>query len=475
MQIIPRALKKAVFDSISRPAPPKQSHFSQHPSRVLTVSFLGIIVAGTFLLMLPNSTVNGSISFVDALFTATSATCVTGLAVVDTGTTFTRFGQLVILMLIQVGGLGIMTLSTFFVYLVAGRVSTLERDVVQDTIGQHSASDLARLLKIVLLFTVAIEAVGAGLLALRFADFFPPSQSLYLGLFHSVSAFCNAGFGLFPDNLESYREDYLVSIVVMGLIILGGLGFIVLYDLFHNRQNLRRQYFRKLAFHTRLVMLVSSLLIVVGAALIFVLEYDGTLKELSFGGRVLSAFFQSVTARTAGFNTLPIGSMTSAALFVVIILMFIGGSPASCAGGIKTSTFAVLVVSILSRYRLEEDVNIFHRRIPSAIVSRAISVVFFSSLVVIIFTMAVLIAQLSGLSAVETRGSFLNLLFEVVSAFGTVGLSTGVTPKLNDTSKLLITVTMFIGRLGPLTVALAVRGRESAVRFKYVQEEVLIG
>lgn len=475
MQIIPRALKKAVFDSISRPAPPKQSHLSQHPSRVLMVSFLGIIVAGTLLLMLPNSTAKGSISFVDALFTATSATCVTGLSVVDTGTTFTRFGQLVILMLIQVGGLGIMTLSTFFVYLIAGRVSTLERDVVQDTIGQHSASDLTRLLKIVLFFTIAIEAVGAALLALRFADFFPPSQAVYLGLFHSVSAFCNAGFGLFPNNLENYKEDYLISIVVMGLITLGGLGFIVLYDLFHNRRKIGRKYFRTLTFHTRLVMVVSGFLIVGGALVIFVLEYNNTLSDLAFGSKILNALFQSVTARTAGYNTLPIGSFTSAALFWMIILMFIGGSPASCAGGIKTSTFAVLVASIISRYRLEEEVNIFDRRIPSTIVARAISVVFFSSFAVAIFTMAILVAQLSGVSPVETRGRFLEYLFEVVSAFGTVGLSTGVTPTLNDLSKLLITLLMFIGRLGPLTIALAVRGRGSAARFKYIQENVLVG
>jgi trk system potassium uptake protein TrkH len=223
------------------------------------------------------------------------------------------------------------------------------------------------------------------------------------------------------------------------------------------------------------VLFVSAALILSGAIVIFVLEYDNTLSGLSLIHKIMAAVFQSVTARTAGFNTLPIASLSSATLFFVIILMFIGASPASCGGGIKTSTFAVLVASILTRYRLDEDVNIFYRRIPGPIVSRAISVVFFSSLIVVVFTLAVLIAQLTNVSPVETRGMFLEILFEVVSAFGTVGLSTGVTTKLNEIGKVLITLLMFIGRLGPITIALAVRGRASGSRFKYVKENVLIG
>lgn len=470
MDIFSQAIHK-----IGKPAPPKQFHLSKHPSRILMLSFLGMIGVGASLLLLPQATVSGSISFIDALFTATSATCVTGLIVLDTGSAFTTFGQAVILFLIQIGGLGIMTLSTFFVYLVAGRISTTERDVIADTLSQYSAADLARLLKMILLFTFVIEAIGGLLLTLRFAHFFPLSRAAYLGFFHAISAFCNAGFALFADSLESYRADWVINLVIMGLIILGGLGFIVIYDLFHNRRNLGQRYFMKLGFHTRLVLFVSGCLILSGAVVIFSLEYNNTLQALSFDKKILAALFQSVTARTAGFNTLPIASFSSAALFFIIILMFIGASPGSCGGGIKTSTFAVLVASIISRYRLEEEVNIFHRRIPGAIVSRAISVAFFASLIIVIFTMTLLVVQLSGISPQNTRGMFLEFLFEVVSAFGTVGLTTGGTSSLNDAGKILITFLMLIGRLGPITIALAVRGSGSAARFKYMQENVLIG
>jgi trk system potassium uptake protein TrkH len=475
MDIIYRLRRRRALAAIGKPTPPKQSHISRHPARVLMLSFLAPILLGTLLLMLPQATAAGSISFVNALFTATSATCVTGLVVMDTGAAFTKFGQLVILMLIQLGGLGIMTLATFFIYLLAGRIGAMERDIVQDTLSQHSAADMARLLKVVLFFTVVIEAFGCGLLTLRFAQDFPLQRAFYLGLFHSISAFCNAGFGLFANSLESYRGDLFINLIMMGLIVIGGLGFIVIYDLFHNRRNIGRRYFMKLRFHTRLVLFVSGLLIILGAIVIFVFEYQNTLHDLSLGEKLLAAVFQSVTARTAGFNTLPIGALSSAALFFIMILMFIGASPASCGGGIKTSTFAVLVASITARYRMEEDANIFHRRIPTAIVSRAISVVFFSGLIVIVFTMAILITQLTGLSPTETRGMFLDYLFEVVSAFATVGLSAGGTAELNDLGKLLITLLMFVGRLGPLTIALAVRGSETRARFKYVQEETLVG
>lgn len=478
MSMNPTSKQGKIFKIASDDAKPVQSarlHLLLHPARIVLASFFLVIIFGTFLLMLPQATVARSLSFVDALFTATSATCVTGLIVVDTGAAFTQFGQIVILVLIQIGGLGIMTFSTFFVYLIAGRLSLTEREILQDTLSQHPMADLARLLKLVLFFTLAIEAIGAGLLALRFIEFYPISKAIYYGIFHSISAFCNAGFALFATSFESYRDDILVNSVLSGLIILGGLGFVVLFDLFKNRRELGAQFFIKLSFHSRIVLFVTAILILSGHIIFFVLEYGNSLENVPFSGKILASFFQSVTSRTAGFNTLKTNELSNATLFFLMILMFIGASPGSCGGGIKTSTFAVLVSSVVARLHLQEEVNIFYRRIPGSIVSRAISVAFFSTLIVVIFTMLILVAEIPEVSHLETRGKFLEYMFEVASAFGTVGLSTGVTSELTRLGKILITLLMFIGRLGPLTVALAVQGREERPRFKYVQDSVLVG
>ncbi|MFQ5825357.1 MAG: TrkH family potassium uptake protein [bacterium] len=452
-----------------------RSNIFFYPARIVLLSFLVIITIGTTLLMLPGVTIGEPLNFIDALFTATSATCVTGLIVVNTGTKFTMFGQVIILMLIQIGGLGIMTFSTFFIYLVAGRLSITGRDVVQDTLSQHTMSDLFHLLKSVFLVTISIEALGWGLLTMRFMKTYPMSEAFYLGLFHAISAFCNAGFSLFTESFKDYQGDIFVNVVLACLIILGGLGFIVIFDLYKNRKPLMRWNFSKLTYHTRVVLFITSILIVCGFIFIFGLEYNNSLQNTSLSTKAVASFFQSVTARTAGFNTLEIDSLSNSTLFYLMILMFIGASPGSCGGGIKTSTFAVLTASVISRFRMQEAVNIFYRRIPRVIVSRATSVVFFSALTVAFFTMTLLITEWYGIAHTQSRGTFLEYLFEVISAFGTVGLSTGVTPLLSKLGRILITLLMFIGRLGPLTIALAVRGRETAPRFKYVQESILVG
>lgn len=425
--------------------------------------------------MIPAATVKGSLPFVDALFTATSATCVTGLVVLDTGRDFTLFGQGVILFLIQVGGLGIMTLSTFFMYLVAGRLSVTGRDIVQDTLSQHPMANLARLLKVVFGITILIEGAGGLLLALRFMGTYPPATSLYLGFFHAVSAFCNAGFGLFPDSFISYKTDVVVNAVLIALIIIGGLGFVVVSDLLNIRRWRTGMGFRSLRYHTRIVLFMTGLLVAGGFVLFWVLESRNSLKELSPGHQILAALFQSVTTRTAGFNTVELQTLTNSTLFFFIIFMFIGASPGSCGGGIKTTTFAVIFASVLARFRAEEDVNIFYRRVPGEIVSRAISVLFFSGFIVAFFTIVLLITELPRVSHMETRGLFLEYLFEVVSAFATVGLSTGVTPKLSSTGRLLVTLLMFIGRLGPLTIAIAVQGHAYRKKYRYVQDNLLVG
>lgn len=445
------------------------------PPRILVVSFLAMILLGTAFLSLPAATVGPPLNFVDALFTATSATCVTGLIVVDTGAKFTVFGKSVILLLIQVGGLGIMTLSTFFVYLVGGRISFTEREVLRSALSQHPVADLMQVLKSVVIVTVILEGIGAFFLTFTFWRSMPPGEAVFSAVFHSVSAFCNAGFAFFSDSFEAYRGDMFTNGVLMALIVLGGLGFVVLYDLYMNRRELLRGAFDVLGYHSRVVLTTSAALILAGAVVIFVLEYNNTLGEESLFTRMLAAVFQSVTCRTAGFNTLPIGELTNATLLLMMILMFIGASPASCGGGIKTSTFAVLLSSVRARLRLQEDVNIFYRRVPSATVSRSISIAFFATLIVILFALGVLVSELAGRAHPESRGLFLAYLFEVVSAFGTVGLSMGTTSELSSTGRLLITLLMFVGRLGPLTVALAVRGEEMGRRFKYVQEDVLVG
>lgn len=449
--------------------------FTLTPPRLLILSFSIIIIIGANLLKLPVATHGKALSWIDAFFTATSATCVTGLIVVDTGAKFTHFGQIVILMLIQIGGLGIMTFSTLFVYLIAGRISITGREIVQETLSQQPMGDLLHLLKSVFLVTIFIEFCGWILLTLALLKDFSPSKAMYYGAFHVISAFCNAGFSLFSTSFINYRGDILINLILITLIILGGLGFIVLYDLLQNRKHLIKLDVSKLSFHSRLVLRMSAILIVSGALLFLILEHTHVLKNETWLTRILTALFQSVTARTAGFNTVDIASLYNATLFFLIMLMFIGASPGSCGGGIKTSTFAVLMAYVYAKFHMREDVNIGYRRIPNAIVSRAIAIAFFSSIIIIIFTMLLLIVELHNFPLQESRRSFLNIIFEIVSAFGTVGLSTGITSQLSPLGRVLITLLMFIGRLGPLTVALAMKGREPIVKFRYVQENVLVG
>jgi len=415
------------------------------------------------------------VSLVNALFTATSATCVTGLVVLDTGKDFTRFGQGVILALIQVGGLGIMTFSTFFMYMVGHRVSIRGREIVEETLAQEPIRNLASLLKIVFFTTVAVELVGAGLLSLRFLEDSPPATAIYYGLFHSIAAFCNAGFSLYSDNLARFVGDAYVNLVVASLIILGGLGFIVVYNLRHRLfQRGPTTIFYRLSFHSVLVLLITAVLIVGGVVIFFALEYQNILKPLSWPTKVLASFFQVVTPRTAGFNTLEIGSLTNSTLFFLVLLMYIGASPGSTGGGIKTTTLGVLVALFFARLRNREDVNLLRRRVPNEIVSKAVSIAFFSALIIMLFTFVLLITEYGYVPYKASRGSFLEMLFEVTSAFGTVGLSTGLTPSLTSAGKVLLSLVMFIGRLGPLTIAIAVGG-ETKAKFKYAQERFLVG
>ena len=441
------------------------------PHQVLILSFLVLISLGTFLLALPISTNGRGLSFIDALFTSTSATCVTGLIVVDTGSRFTTFGRWVILFLIQLGGLGIMTYSTFFILFFTKKLSFRGREIIQQTISSTPYSDIGKLLKSILYFTFSIEAFGALMLFLRFWSQFPFKKSVYLGVFHSISAFCNAGFSPFSQSLIGYRADPVINLVMAGLIIIGGLGFMALLDIKRFVLWSEKEKKRMLTLHTKIVLLSTGILIGGSIILIFLLESGQSFRGFSFPVKLLSSFFQAVTPRTAGFNTVDIGSLANPTILLIMVLMFIGASPGSCGGGIKTSTFSVLIALFSARLRGRERVHLFGRALPQETTARSISILVSSVLVIFLFTLGLMIVTQGG----GERGLFPEVLFEVVSAFGTVGLSMGLTPHLSLLGKLLIVMVMFIGRIGPLTIAMAVGESKEGRRYRYPEENVMVG
>ncbi|MBN2333483.1 MAG: potassium transporter [Deltaproteobacteria bacterium] len=449
-------------------------HFN--PPQLIVISFMVAIIFGSMVLMLPAAVNGPPLRFIDALFTSASAVCVTGLVVVDTGTRFTLFGQLTILALIQLGGLGIMTFSVVFVLLLGRKLAFREKLLISDAFSHLPVNDIRYLVRQILLFTVAIEGCGAVILFCCWLPDFSWPHAGYLAVFHAISAFCNAGFSLFSDSLTSYRHDIFVNLTVMVLIIAGGLGFLVIMEIpYVVRQRLRHQRVR-LTLHSKLVLLVTVLLIVGGTCLLFLTEQVHTLSELSPGRGLLAAAFQAVSARTAGFNTLDIGSFGNPSLLIVILLMFVGASPGSCGGGVKTTAFGVFLLMCWSRFAGRDTVNLFGRTFPPSTIVDALTIIITASLVLIVFLLALSIseAQLHLPLAVE-HGRFLHLLFEEVSAFATVGLSTGVTPTLTDPGKFLLVLLMFTGRVGPLTAVLVWARRRPHGRYQYAEEQVMIG
>lgn len=441
--------------------------------RVSVVAFALFILVGALLLLLPAFTARPSIRFVDALFTMTSAACVTGLTVLDTGTDLSRAGQILVLLWMQAGGLGIMTMSTVMLLLAGRRPSLGSKMVVQDSFTHRGDRDLRALVVDVLRLTFTVELLGAGLLFLRFLQDHPLGEALFISMFHSVSAFCNAGFSTFSNSLEGFVGDPLVNLTVALLIMSGGIGFLVLREMGSLTGN-RGKPRRWLSLHSKVVLSTTAALLGMGTVLILIMEWRNTMAGLSLPERILAAFFQAVTARTAGFNTLPIGSMANQTLALIAILMFIGASSGSTGGGIKTGTFATLVALGLSRMRGHPEAQLFKRSISQASVARAMSVTMVCALVVIVGTLLLQVTELGSAASEQARSRFLDLFFEVVSAFGTVGLSTGVTSSLSDAGKLLITAVMFLGRLGPMLVAVAV-ARQKVYRFRYAEESIMIG
>lgn len=455
-------------------------------THIVILSFVGVILAGTLLLKMPFSHY-GELTWTDALFTATSATCVTGLIVKDTGKDFTLIGQIIIMVMIQVGGVGLMTLSSAFLLILGRRITRQQWTIIREMFDVNGQIKLRTLILGVLAVTLIFESIGTTILyfwwragnSIHFAND-PVSPLFFNALFHAVSAFCNAGFSLFSRNLEPFVGDPITCLVIASLFIIGGLGYFVIVELAWKIWN-ERQHWRRLpaviSLHTRLVLRVTVLLIVVGTALILLFE----IKNPAFSGmnikeRILSAFFQAVTPRTAGFNTVPIDRLTTPSLLLIMVLMFIGASPGSTGGGIKTTTLSILFGSARAEIYGEDDVLLFHRKIPRETVRRAIALGFISVGVVGTGALLLLFFEVGFIPFKDIGNLYLKILFETISAFGTVGLSTGLTSTLSDASKLLLCLIMLFGRVGPLTIAytIAIRKKTSSA-IELPEEPVMIG
>lgn len=434
------------------------------PAQILALTFLGLIVVGTILLMLPWASTTTRLTLVDALFTATSAVCVTGLVVVDTGTHFTPFGQTVIMVLIQFGGLGLMTMATMMAIILGKRITFRDRLIIQEALNQFTLEGMVRLTRYVVLTTVTLQGIAAAILFTRFQPLFGTTRGLWFSVFHSVSAFCNAGFDLFGgfQSLEAFTSDITVNLVMLFLIITGGIGFSVIADIYTRRS------LRGLSLHTKLVLRVTMLLIVIPAILIALLEWDNVLSNYNTTGKVLGSVFAAVTPRTAGFNTVPTAALRSATTLLIMVLMFIGASPASTGGGIKTTTFAMIVLAVIAAIRGQGDITIGDRRIPSHIAAKSMAVAVISLSLVLITAFVLLISE---------NASFVDIIFESVSAFGTVGLSRGITTTLSTIGRLAITVTMFVGRVGPMTLVLALSAKPDpgAGSVRYPEGKIIVG
>lgn len=432
------------------------------PAQILVAGYFIIILIGTLFLMLPFATIDGKgLTLLDSLFTATSATCVTGLVVVNTGSAFTMFGQLVIMILIQIGGLGIMTMSTAFALITGRKISLRQRLIIQEDLNQMGISGLLRLIQYILTVTFLIEGIGAVLLFSRLIYDYPFGKACFYSIFHAVSAFNNAGFDLFGSSLEGYVGDIVINLTVIALVILGGLGFAVLAELYDKR--------RLTSLHAKMVVMTTVFLLISGCFVFFILESNNpaTMGNLTFVQKLLASFFLAVTPRTAGFNTISVGALQQSTLFLLMILMFIGASPGSTGGGIKTTTIGALFASIWTTVRgKKHDVEIFGRRLGEDVIQKAFAILMLSIILILVMTLI--------LSCTERFG-LLDILFETVSAFGTVGLSTGITPLLSKVGRIFLIITMFVGRVGPLTLAVAMSESKRKAKFHYPKEKIIVG
>ncbi|MCR8642714.1 TrkH family potassium uptake protein [Paenibacillus sp. N1-5-1-14] len=443
----------------------KNKYLSQSPPRILAVGIALIIMLGTVLLKLPFATNSGvTINWVDAFFTATSATCVTGLVVMDTGTTFSIFGQVVIISLVQIGGLGFMTFSMFFALVLKRRISLRERLILQAAMNTDSLEGIVRLIRRVLIYSLVMEGVAAIIFTIRWSMDMPLHRAIYQSIFHAISLFNNGGFDLFGEftSFQKFASDPLINIVSMILVLSGGLGFIVLSEILDYRKT------RRLSLHSKVVISMTIILTLLGAIVIFIFEFTNirTLGSMDFITKLYSSFFQSISARSSGTSTVGVEDLRQATQFFLILLMFIGASPGSAGGGIKTTTFAIMLGAIIAMLRGKEDVVLFRHRIAKDLILKALTIIFMALFMVVGVSMI--------LSLTEDK-QFIMVLFETTSAVATVGMSMGLTPELSDFAKIVLCMVMFIGRLGPLTLAYALGSRKKKELYRYPEGKIIIG
>lgn len=449
----------------------------KYPARAAVGWYLGLIAAGSLLLLHPlcHGSQERPISPLDAAFTSTSASCVTGLIVRSTEHDFSFLGHLVILFLIQLGGIGIMTVTTFVMFHLGGRQSLRHRAVLSETLGADAGADLKWILRNVIVMTLIFEGSGFVLLTVHNLFDHPPLTATWHALFHSVSAFCNAGFALHDDSLTRYQGDPLVNFTVTALIVTGGIGFPAILDMKRNWHGPWGERWGRLHLHSKLMLTGTAVLLVLGTAGFLALEWDGTLKDIPFWDRPLVAVFHSVSCRTAGFNTVEMSSLTNATLFISILLMAIGAGPCSTAGGFKVSTVAVLVLRAWATLHGHTRVNLARRTVPRETVDRAMATAMLFFVVAIVALTTLLVIEQSEEPHPQSQGLFLDAALEVVSALGTVGLSTGMTQHLSNAGRVIIIMLMFIGRLGPISVFIALSRAERSDPVEFPAEAPLIG
>ncbi|MBT2218507.1 TrkH family potassium uptake protein [Virgibacillus dakarensis] len=438
----------------------RKRRINLHPPQFVILIFSCFILIGTVLLKLPFAT-TVSISWIDALFTSTSAMTVTGLASVDTGTTFTLFGQVVILGLIQTGGLGIMTFAVLLFIMLGKKIGLKQRLIIQQALNQPNHGGVIRLVKQLFFFSITIEAIAVIILTFRWVPEFGLQKGIYVSIFHSISAFNNAGFSVWPDSLSAYVGDPIVNSVISLLFITGGIGFTVLTDMWYNRS------YKKFSLHTKLMIVGTVVLNVAAMLFIFIFEFnnDATLGTLSFMDKLYGSYFQAVTPRTAGFNSVDIGGLEEPTILLMMLLMFIGAGSASTGGGIKLTTFLIIVFAVVNFLKGKKEIVIKHRRIDNTLVVK--------SLAILTISLTFIFLSILTLSITERR-PILPIVFEVISAFGTVGLSMGLTADLSDVGKCVIIFMMFIGKLGPLTLMFSL-AKTKFDKVRYPSEDVLTG
>ena len=437
-----------------------------YPALIILISFLSAILIGTIALSFPQMTnADNSTNIIGASFIATSAVCVTGLSIYDISSHFTIYGQIIILFLIQIGGLGIMTISTALAIILGQKFSVKSERIINFTITQKQNLNLFGLVKNIVFMTFLIEFFGAVILFFPFyKEFSSFSKSVYYAIFHSISAFCNAGFSLFPDSLMNFYKNIFVIIPVSILIIFGGLGFSVITDLFQHNFNPKK--FKYLSFHSKIVLTTSLILVMIGTLVFFISEYQFTMKNMNLPERLISSFFQSTTTRTAGFNSIDTSEISNSSMIFTSILMFIGASPGSTGGGIKTTTFAITILAVIAFLKGRRDVTVFCRKISDETMIKVLALLAISTFFLFFIIFLLLIFE---------PLEFKSIIFEAFSAFGTVGLSMGITPSLNNLSKLLIILLMFIGRVGPLTFVFALAASITKRKYEVPEEQLDIG